>query len=153
MSKFRAATLILASVALSVMFGGVATAANGNGHGNASSHAASQSNAGTHGPSARAKYGMCTAYVHGKGGTNGKKAQASAFKALTAATGLDTAEAVKTFCQGFVASHTPSGHAIKSTHPRGATPPASTAPDAGSSDAGTTTTTDSHGSPRGTARD
>lgn len=108
MSKFRTflLTLVVASAAVLATSTGVATAANENGNGKGNGGASGQAQ-NARGPSAQATYGLCNASLHGQGGAKGKKAKARAVRALQQANGLATADAVKSFCQDFVANHAP----------------------------------------------
>lgn len=63
-----------------------------------------------------AKFGLCTTFASGRGGTNGNKLDSVAFQALATAAGGSAN--IAAFC----ADATPSGN----THHRGGTPPVST---------------------------
>jgi len=69
--------------------------------------------------------GLCRAYLAGQGGSNGKREDSPAFRALAAAAG--GADKIATYCQGTA----PGGSAGSATHPQGQGAPPSTVPAAG----------------------
>ena len=93
----------------------------------ASTDAGGQGRAGATGPDASgaAKDGLCRAYLAGQGGSNGKREDSPAFRALAAAAG--GADKIATYCQGTA----PGGSAGSATHPQGQGAPPSTVPAAG----------------------
>jgi hypothetical protein len=121
--KSRVVTILITAAVTFGAFGGIAAAANAksDGHANTPTTASGKSKEDSNDPSAaddsssdgakagpnpKATFGLCNAYLHGEGGTKGKKANARAFTALAAANALSTPASMKTFCEAVVAAHT-----------------------------------------------
>lgn len=69
-------------------------------------------------PNGPAKFGLCTAYFAGQGGTNGNKDNSTAFLSLEAAAGA-AGQGVADFCAGAVPGGTPGGAGSSHGHGHG----------------------------------
>ena len=101
MLRLRAVTILMASVIVVGAWGGAVAAANA--HGDSTTRPTPPA-ASAVGPKSRAQYGLCNAYLHGKGTAKGKKAKARAFRKLETMLGVATADAVKTSCRSYLAT-------------------------------------------------